>query len=164
MHREPSESTLSPPRPDRFVHHTASDSTLNTNEKQPPRYDDPAEEDLTLPTRTLSREADLDEYRKETATGTLAKPGRAGYKLVTFTVDDPANPKNWSKAKKWWCTLMIALVCFTVAFCSAVITADIAGVNETFHVSEEVSLLTVTLFVVGFGIGALWVCVVPCGC
>lgn len=75
------------------------------------------------------------------------------YKLVTFTVDDPENPKNWSKAKKWWCTLMIALVCFTVAFCSAVITADIGGVNETFHVSEEVSLLTITLFVVGFGIG-----------
>ena len=31
---------------------------------------------------------------------------------------------------------------------------DIEGVNEEFHVSEEVSLLTITLFVVGFGIGA----------
>ena len=130
-------------------------------------YDDPAEEDLTLPTRTLSREANLDEYRKETATGTIAKDTfvdghREKWKLVTFTVDDPENPKNWSKAKKWWCTLMIAFVCFTVAFCSAVITADIEGVNEEFHVSEEVSLLTITLFVVGFGIGELfhflWCC------
>ena len=123
-------------------------------------YEDQAEEDLTLPTRTLSREANLDEYRKETASGAIIKPvisktdgHLAKYKLVTFTIDDPDNPKNWSKAKKWWCTLMIAFVCFTVAFCSAVITADIEGVNETFHVSEEVSLLTITLFVVGFGIG-----------
>ena len=112
-----------------------------------------------MPTRTLSRDADLDEYRKETATGTIVKPRVAAdgheerWKLVTFTVDDPENPKNWSKAKKWWCTLMIAFVCFTVAFNSAVVTADIAGVNKQFGVSEEVSLLTITLFVVGFGVG-----------
>ena len=123
-------------------------------------YEDQAEEDLVLPTRTLSREANLDEYRKETKTGTIPtehaspKDGHLEkFKLVTFTVDDPENPKNWSKGKKWWCTLMIAFVCFTVAFNSAVITADIGGINETFHVSEEVSLLTITLFVVGFGIG-----------
>lgn len=76
------------------------------------------------------------------------------FKLVTFTIDDPENPKNWPKWKKWWCTAMISLVCFTVAFCSAVITADIGGVSKEFGVSEEVSLLTITLFVVGFGIGA----------
>ena len=112
-----------------------------------------------LPVRTLSREADLDEYRKETATGTIVKKtiSKDGhlekYKLVTFKIDDPENPKNWSKGKKWWCTLMIASVCFTVAFNSAVITADIGGVNKEFNVSEEVSLLTITLFVIGFGIG-----------
>lgn len=111
-----------------------------------------------MPSRTLSTDANLDEYRKETATGTILKSGvidghKGKWKLVTFAIDDPENPKNWSKAKKWWCTLMIAMVCFTVAFCSAVVTADIEGVNETFGVSEEVSLLTITLFVVGFGIG-----------
>jgi MFS family permease len=75
---------------------------------------------------------------------------------VTFTVDDPENPKNWSKFKKWWCTLMIASVCFTVAFCSSVITADIEDVAREFHVSEEVALLSVTLFVLGFGIGPMF--------
>ncbi len=48
---------------------------------------------------------------------------------------------------------MIASVCFVVAFASSVVTADIEGVCETFGVSEEVGLLTITLFVVGFGIG-----------
>ncbi|KAF1963485.1 major facilitator superfamily transporter [Byssothecium circinans] len=49
--------------------------------------------------------------------------------------------------------MCVALVCFVVAFNSAVITADIEGVAEEFHVSEEVALLTITLFVVGFGVG-----------
>lgn len=121
---------------------------------------DPAEEDLVLPTRQLTNEANLDEYRKETATGTIPQTHKSSldghlekYKLVTFTIDDPENPKNWSKTKKWWCTLMIASVCFTVAFNSAVITADLGSVAREFHVSEEVALLSVTLFVVGFGIG-----------
>lgn len=121
---------------------------------------DPALEDLTLPTRQLTNEANLDEYRRETRTGTIpiehlspADGHREKYKLVTFTVDDPENPKNWSKAKKWWCTIMIAMVCFTVAFNSAVVTSDIEGVAKEFGVSQEAALLSVTLFVIGFGIG-----------
>jgi multidrug resistance protein len=49
----------------------------------------------------------------------------------------------------------VAVTCFAVAFNSAVITADLEGVSETFSVSEEVSLLTITLFVVGFGVGPM---------
>ncbi|MBO1764917.1 MFS transporter, partial [Escherichia coli] len=45
--------------------------------------------------------------------------------------------------------------CFVVAFNSAVITADLEGVSAEFGVSEEVSLLTITLFVVGFGVGPM---------
>lgn len=56
---------------------------------------------------------------------------------------------------EWWCTMVVAFTCFVVAFNSAVITADLEGVSETFHVSMEVSLLTITLFVIGFGVGPL---------
>jgi len=51
--------------------------------------------------------------------------------------------------------MVVAFTCFVVAFNSAVITADLEGVSETFHVSMEVSLLTITLFVIGFGVGPL---------
>src|ERR1700743_1931230 len=51
--------------------------------------------------------------------------------------------------------MVVAFTCFTVAFNSAVITADLEGVSETFHVSSEVALLTVTMFVIGFGVGPL---------
>lgn len=77
------------------------------------------------------------------------------YKLVTFAEGDPANPKNWSKAYKWWCTMVVAITCFVVAFASSVITADIEGVAKEFHVSEEAALVSITVFVVGFGVGPM---------
>lgn len=51
--------------------------------------------------------------------------------------------------------MCIALVCFAVAFASAVVTADITDVARDLHASEEVTLLSITLFVVGFGIGPM---------
>ncbi|KAI7674185.1 MFS general substrate transporter [Hortaea werneckii] len=127
-----------------------------------------------LPYRTLSEQARMGEYLTETpsglqrvrstATATGRKVGEGEseeegkereYELVTFVEGDPENPKNWSKALKWWCTANVALTCFAVAFNSAVITADLAGVSETFGVSEEVSLLPITVFVIGFGVGPM---------
>jgi hypothetical protein len=119
------------------------------------------EDVVNLPLRTLSNDAYLDEYTQETTNGEMLREVRSNngkiekYDLVTFKVDDPENPKNWSKAYKWWCTMCVAITCFVVAFNSAVVTADLDGVSETFGVSEEVSLLTITLFVVGFGVGPM---------
>ena len=82
-------------------------------------------------------------------------PPGDGYSIVGFTPSDPGNPKNWSKAYKWYCTLVVALTCFVVAFASSVITADVAGVVEEFGVSEEVALVSISVFVVGFGVGPM---------
>ena len=49
--------------------------------------------------------------------------------------------------------MVVALTCFVVAFASSVVTPDIDGVAEEFNVSTEVALLSITLFVVGFGVG-----------
>lgn len=115
---------------------------------------------VNLPYRTLSANANMGEYLNETATGLRSvqshRSGRTErYELVTFKEADLSNPKNWGHGYKWWCTMVVALTCFCVAFNSAVITADIVGVSETFSVSEEVALLPITLFVVGFGVGPL---------
>lgn len=117
---------------------------------------------INLPSRTLSNNARLEEYTEETVDGQMLREVRSAatghierYELVTWKIGDKENPKNWSKAYKWWCTMVVALTCFVVAFDSAVVTADIAGVSKTFHVSEEVALLTITLFVVGFGVGPM---------
>ncbi|ORY07261.1 putative MFS multidrug transporter [Clohesyomyces aquaticus] len=117
---------------------------------------------VNLPSRTLSHGAYMEEYTQETIDGQILRDivshvsGHIErYELVTWKIHDPENPKNWSKPYKWWCTMCVALTCFVVAFNSAVITADLEGVAEEFHVSMEVALLTITVFVVGFGIGPM---------
>lgn len=78
---------------------------------------------------------------------------RQDYKLVAFVDGDPENPKNWSKAHKWYITMVVAVTCFVVAFNSSVITSDIPGVSESFNVSHEAALVPISVFVVGFGVG-----------
>ncbi|KPI43040.1 putative MFS-type transporter [Cyphellophora attinorum] len=104
----------------------------------------------------------MEEFTEETSEGIIPKrtisrvSGRVeDHELVTFRLNDPENPKNFSKVKKWYCTLVVAFVCFVVAFNSSVITANLEGVSRTFHVSNEVALLTITMFVIGFGVGPL---------
>lgn len=123
-------------------------------------YVDPNIDPTDLPYRSVTNDANLEEYTRETATGEIIKPVKSSatgkmedYKLVTFTIDDPENPKNWSKLMKWYCTMVVSFTCFVVAFASSVITADIEGPSETFGVSREVSLVVVTVFVIGFGVG-----------
>jgi multidrug resistance protein len=142
---------------------SASEITHMDTEKFEPLHNEPTIEDVVnLPLRTLSNNANLNEYTEETIDGRILKEIRSNatgrvdrYELVTFRIDDPDNPKNWTKAYKWYVTMCVAITCFVVAFNSAVITADLEGVQQTFHVSEEVSLLTITLFVMGFGIGPM---------
>lgn len=121
-----------------------------------------AQDPTDLPLRELNQTATLEEYTQETPAGLLVKSVQSNisgkiedYDLVTFKTDDPENPKNWSKAFKWYCTMVVAFTCFVVAFNSSVITAKLGGVSEEYGVSMEVSLLTITLFVIGFGVGPM---------
>lgn len=113
--------------------------------------------EVDLPSRVLTSDANLSEFIVETRSGEipgrLQPDGQRRYRLVTFKQNDPENPKNWSKAYKWYITMVVAACCFVVAFASSVITPDINGVAEEFNVSREVALLSITFFVLGFGIG-----------
>ena len=137
-------------------------ATRRTLERYESRPTQDASDMLDLPYATLNDTADMREYTEETAGGIIPKRTisrvtghEEEYELVTFKVDDPENPKNWSKVFKWYCTMVVASTCFVVAFASSVITADLEGPAERFNISREVSLLPVTVFVVGFGVGPL---------
>ena len=138
----------------------SDDRDVERGSIDPPRQPEDEVDIVNLPYRSLTHEAHMDEYTTETATG--LKPVKSSvsgkernYNLVTFVEHDKENPKNWSKAFKWYCTMVVALTCFAVAFNSAIVTADIQGPAEEFHVSNEVVFLTVTCFVVGFGVGPM---------
>ena len=120
--------------------HTNGTSTTASIESH--NYEQPNDY-LDLPVREVNDSADLREYTTETRTGEIIKPVKSNatgkiedWKMVTFTINDPENPKNWSKAYKWYCTMVVAFTCF-----------------EEFGIGREVSLLVITVFVIGFGLG-----------
>lgn len=75
--------------------------------------------------------------------------------IVDFEPGSREDPRNWSNGRKWYCTLSCALLCLTVALGSAMPTGDLKSQAHTLHVSMEAIFLSITLFVLGFGVGPL---------
>ena len=132
-------------------------SRHGTRESQKPRVMDP-NLDINLPYRIMTQDANLAEYTREQPNGTMETGVTADgtpYNVVAFEPNDPDNPKNWSKLKKWWITMVVAVTCLVVALCSSVITAGVDQVAREFEISREVALLSITVFVIGFGVGPM---------
>lgn len=75
--------------------------------------------------------------------------------FVTFQFDDPENPHNWSAAWRWWYTFVYSIAVISAAYGSSSLAGGLPLVKEKFHVSTEVSTLTVSLMVIGFLVGPL---------
>ncbi|BGP18633.1 hypothetical protein JCM10213_004183 [Rhodosporidiobolus nylandii] len=104
-------------------------------------------------------------HKHHASTSTLISPttnadpekgAKEDAKLVTWTENDPENPRNWCKAKKWYQVLLASLLCFLGGFSSAIITGGLPEMARHFGYSDEVINLSVTVFVVGFGLGPLF--------
>lgn len=77
--------------------------------------------------------------------------------LVDWYSDtDPENPQNWSFSKKVLVTILISQMTFGVYAGSAIYTPSIEGVMEEFHVGLTKSVLGLSLFVFGYGVGPLF--------
>ncbi|GFZ48481.1 Polyamine transporter 2 [Saitozyma sp. JCM 24511] len=87
--------------------------------------------------------------------GADCEEGLKEKKLVTWEKNDPENPWNWSKARRWYITAVVASAVVQVAMSSAIVTGDFGDQERHFGVSSEVIALTVTLVVCGFGTGPL---------
>lgn len=75
--------------------------------------------------------------------------------VVKFKDNDPGNPLNWSKYYKAWVTIQLGFMALTASLSSSIISPAEPVIAKEFHVSEEVTVLTVSLFVLGFAIGPL---------
>lgn len=69
---------------------------------------------------------------------------------------DPMNPHNWSYGKRISSTVLIASIGFIVGFASSVDSAALPQAAEDFGAAEVVESLATGLFLVGFGMGALF--------
>ncbi|KAM0797413.1 MFS multidrug transporter-like protein [Usnea florida] len=71
--------------------------------------------------------------------------------------DDPLHPQNWTLRKKMFLAVILGYTTLTTAFASSIFSAATAAVAEHFHVSTEVGILGLSLYVLGFACGPiLW--------
>lgn len=67
--------------------------------------------------------------------------------------NDPDDPRRWSLSKKVAHILPVALLCFAVTAGSSIITPANPEIQVHFHVSREAAILSLSLFVLGLGVG-----------
>ncbi|KAJ3562134.1 hypothetical protein NP233_g9767 [Leucocoprinus birnbaumii] len=79
-----------------------------------------------------------------------------GYHIVTFEEGKHEDPREWTHGCKWMVTLGAAFLCLSVAVGSSIVTGDMSGPANEFGTTQIIANLTVTCFVIGFGIGPLF--------
>ncbi|KAF7792538.1 hypothetical protein EIP86_003579 [Pleurotus ostreatoroseus] len=111
---------------------------------------------------TSPNEADLENsedpvvegYRKE-AYG--PSPGEKGWDEfeVRFTEGDSDDPHNWSRTRRWYITMVGALLVLNSTFASSSPTGIVESMEQYFTFNDEVATLTISLFVAGYCVGPL---------
>ncbi|OCT47417.1 putative MFS-type transporter [Cladophialophora carrionii] len=87
--------------------------------------------------------------------------GLHGDQAVDAAFESPFDLPTW---RKWVITTLLALMTTAVTFASSIWSATIAVTSKEFDVSETVSLLGVSLYVLGFSVGPIvWVLQIPIG-
>ncbi|KAK9467095.1 major facilitator superfamily domain-containing protein [Lipomyces arxii] len=140
------------------------------------RLSQQATTDYNFPfTTERSEEAEFpDEYTTETETGLVPaqtirsfrriptrpfsieeEKGEGEIEYVTFKIDDPENPMNWTNTFKWYITLMVSVLVIAVAFGSSCVTGGLGLIQDKYNVSLEVAILTCSIMVIGFAVGPL---------
>lgn len=113
----------------------------------------------------LVREQTLDQIRSQISISTarrrrpsqrdLEKATVDSTEFVTFKIDDPDHPHNWSRLFRWYITLVASTVVVCVAYGSSIVTGGLGLIEERYHVSLEVAILTCSIMVCGFAVGPL---------
>jgi hypothetical protein len=75
--------------------------------------------------------------------------------LVDFLPDDPRNPMQFTRSRKWTIALVQAIATPAVAFASSAYSGGVSSIIQTFHVSTTVAIMGVSFFVLGFTLGPL---------
>ncbi|KAJ7270864.1 major facilitator superfamily domain-containing protein [Mycena rebaudengoi] len=75
--------------------------------------------------------------------------------IATLHADDPDNPRNWSTARKVTINIILCTWVLTLTYSSTAYVASLPALMQRFHISEEVTILGVSLNVLGFAAGPL---------
>ncbi|KAH8423481.1 MFS transporter [Aspergillus melleus] len=74
---------------------------------------------------------------------------------VSWIPDDPRNPMGFRDTSKWALAALVSFSTFTVALVSSGYTGGLVEVVEYFQVDEEIAVLGISFYVLGFALGPL---------
>lgn len=111
--------------------------------------------------RQMTREMSHKLERKHTKTKhgkpQAAAPPRDKVFVVNYESEsDPMDPHNWSLARKILATAVVSAIAFIVGFASSIDSGAVPQAAETFGVSQVTESLATGIFLIGFGVGALF--------
>lgn len=75
---------------------------------------------------------------------------------VQFNADDASNPKNWSRGRRWYMTVVAAFLSFNASLASSAPSGMADRLIQYFQFSQELATLTITLFIFGYCVGPLF--------
>lgn len=104
--------------------------------------------------RILSRPVAKPYRSKGIPTGEQVYLNKDGH--LDFAPNDIENPKNWSKPRRWYCTVIAVLLVVNATFASSSPSGCLPSIAEELHVSEEAAGLVITLFLLGYVFGPLF--------
>ncbi|KAJ5951925.1 uncharacterized protein N7479_010338 [Penicillium vulpinum] len=78
--------------------------------------------------------------------------------IVEFNDEnDPMHPQNWPFRRKMIISMILAYATFVSSFASAIFSSTVQEISAQFHISTEVAILGITLYVLGFASGpTIW--------
>ena len=77
--------------------------------------------------------------------------------LVRWEQNDLANPRNWSGLYKSWITFVLGMLALAASLASSIIAPAEPRIAAYIGVSEEVTVLVISLYVIGFACGpVIW--------
>lgn len=90
---------------------------------------------------------------KEKQNESSAKPDEDPF-LVAFSSADPHAPHNWSRARRWLVTAIVAQIAIIVGVAASVSSVAAEQASADLGVSNEVYALETALFLIGFGLAS----------
>lgn len=83
--------------------------------------------------------------------------GEKDINLVTWDgPDDPENPKNWTKRRKWMATITVSLFTFISPVSSSMIAPALKNVAADLHCSFFLAEIGMSAFILAFAVGPLF--------
>ncbi|CAG8428851.1 unnamed protein product [Penicillium salamii] len=76
--------------------------------------------------------------------------------LITFSENDPENPLNWPRARKWVITLVVSLSVFLMPLSSSIVAPELSTIRDDLQMGSSLeAVLVLSTFVLTYCLGPL---------